>query len=469
MIRCLLISPRDPKVPKKENLKWLMGGENTYTQSLLDNPPKGVEYVHLDKAVESGEVKWGKWQRVLGWLMKLRVLPLSAGVVDIEIRGKFDVVHCYAYSLRIGGEHTPPFGYPSQEGNVPVVISDSSSNYLTLGEYFGWSEWRIKFGYMLRRGIHKLLNIYDGDLELGGYRKLLVWSNFAKDLHVKWGNNPERIEVIYPGMAGPGKELGYPPSHKASNFARATMDKAEGHGRGEGVGEKKRKSEKAKKSEITILFVGTWFKRKGGEVLVEAIVSLVNQKSKIKNQNDNSKLKKIRLVIVGQVPEEVTGYWLLVTGKLLTIEQYDYVSRERLLAEFYPRADMLVLVPRVAEGYGMVVEEAMSFGVPCVVSRVGALPEILAISKFKMQNSKLTPPNPPLVRGGGGGVEIAEAGLIVQPGSVESLRAALELLITDKRLRERLGKQARKRFLREFEIKKFQRKMKRVYEEMASG
>ena len=70
----------------------------------------------------------------------------------------------------------------------------------------------------------------------------------------------------------------------------------------------------------------------------------------------------------------------------------------------------------LAEGMGVSTMEAMAFGLPCVSSRVGGVPELID-----------------------SGVD----GLLVEPGSVAALAGALETLIRDPGLAERLGRAAR--------------------------
>ena len=100
-MRVLLVSPLDPKTPG--NLKFLVGGENTYSRNLLDFPPRGVQYIHHEEALKSGKIAYLPINRLLGFLVKFRILPLSAGSKCFSLREKFDLVHCHGYSLKISG------------------------------------------------------------------------------------------------------------------------------------------------------------------------------------------------------------------------------------------------------------------------------------------------------------------------------------------------------------------------------
>lgn len=72
----------------------------------------------------------------------------------------------------------------------------------------------------------------------------------------------------------------------------------------------------------------------------------------------------------------------------------------------------LLLVPSLWEGFGLVLIEAMSAGVPCIASNVSSIPEIL---------------------------EDGINGLLVPPGDVDALVKAVDRLRRDQALRKRLG------------------------------
>jgi glycosyltransferase involved in cell wall biosynthesis len=355
IVEVLLISPKDPKVPS--NLKFLMGGESTYTESLLSDPPRQVVYTHHSEALKNGDISYTFLQKVLSYLIKFRVLPMDSGYHCITLHKRFDLIYCHGYNLKLTGLIKPP-----------VVLGDSSSNYLFLKDYLGWSEIRIRFQYALRKKLHIYLGVFDRDLNLQNCFRLIVFSEFAKNIHISLGADKNKIAVIYPGISI--KRL----KHKKQNKI------------------------------LNILFVGVWFERKGGMILMQAYKIL------------KKKYPSIHLTILGPLPNGVS-----MNRKEIT--QIAFVSYDRLLKDFYPVADIFVLVPPKVEGFGMVTVEAMSYGIPVVVSDVCALSEI---------------------------VEDGKTGLVIKPADVGALTIALEKLIINKKLREQMGENGRARFMQKF-------------------
>jgi starch synthase len=125
--------------------------------------------------------------------------------------------------------------------------------------------------------------------------------------------------------------------------------------------------------EPVVLFVGGEWHRKGGDVLLEAF-------------------RRVREML-GRIDD-----------------------RERL-ADLYRRSAVYCLPSRY-DPYGLSVSEAMCYGLPCVVTRVGALDEV---------------------------VLDGETGLVVPPENPEALAGALERLLADPALTERLGRAGRER------------------------
>ncbi len=120
------------------------------------------------------------------------------------------------------------------------------------------------------------------------------------------------------------------------------------------------------------------------------------------------------LVVIGRPRREDTAEGLVEFRSNLTTTQ---------IAELYASAQVAV-VPSLYEGFSLPAVEAMASGVPLLATRGGALPDVV----------------------GSGG----EAGLLVEPGDAEQLRAALARLLDDRALRERLAEAGRRRALERF-------------------
>ena len=87
------------------------------------------------------------------------------------------------------------------------------------------------------------------------------------------------------------------------------------------------------------------------------------------------------------------------------------------LGPYYERA-AVVCVPSRREGYGVTAREAMAYGRAVVTTGVGGLADA---------------------------IDDGVTGLVVPPGDVPALRAALERLLADSSLRDRLGAAAREK------------------------
>lgn len=139
----------------------------------------------------------------------------------------------------------------------------------------------------------------------------------------------------------------------------------------------------------TVLFIGRDFERKGGPQLLEAFCGV------------RAEIPGATLHLVG-VEHRIEAPGVVVHGKI--------TDRARL-AEMYRSARVFCLPSRY-EPYGLVLLEAMSHGVPCVGTRVQAVPEILGHGS---------------------------RGRLVEPGEVRQLTAALTSLLLDRQAAQKLG------------------------------
>lgn len=112
-------------------------------------------------------------------------------------------------------------------------------------------------------------------------------------------------------------------------------------------------------------------------------------------------------------------------------------EKTRLLAG----ADIFVL-PSHNEGLPMSLLEAMSFGLAVISTRVGGIPDA---------------------------VREGDEGLLLEPGDVDGLAAALERLASDAALRRRLGEAARRRVERDFSPAAAIARLDELYAELTGG
>jgi len=117
-----------------------------------------------------------------------------------------------------------------------------------------------------------------------------------------------------------------------------------------------------------------------------------------------------------------------------------FVSYEKI-GELYDQA-AVVACPSSREGFGMSCAEAMAHGRAVVACPVGGLRDL---------------------------VVDGETGIFVPPGDVEALRAALEKLLADHKLRRRMGAAGRKRILELFTWGPMLERLLEVYELALEG
>jgi glycosyltransferase involved in cell wall biosynthesis len=145
----------------------------------------------------------------------------------------------------------------------------------------------------------------------------------------------------------------------------------------------------------TILFVGKHWERKGGPVLAAAF-ELVRRK-----------MPKARLLVAGPTERPALpkrGTWL---GRVELSEIADLCMYATVFA-----------MPSVREPYGLAFLDAMACGVPCVGTRVDAVPEL---------------------------VEHERTGILVPPGDPSALADALESLLADPERARDLGRRGREK------------------------
>jgi glycosyltransferase involved in cell wall biosynthesis len=182
----------------------------------------------------------------------------------------------------------------------------------------------------------------------------------------------------------------------------------------------------------TVLFVGRLVERKGVAHLIEALTRLTSR-------------SPVRLVIVGDGAERPR---LVALAQRLGIADR-VVFRGKIsdadLQQAYQAADLLVLPATLdargdTEGLGVVLLEAMNYGVPVIASRIGGITDIVADG---------------------------ESGILVPPGEAAALAAAIDRVLGDAALARRLGEAGRARLAREFSWEAITKRWEAVYRSVA--
>ena len=144
-----------------------------------------------------------------------------------------------------------------------------------------------------------------------------------------------------------------------------------------------------------ILFVGVDFQRKGGDLLVSAFTQLV------------ARHPRLRLTLVGGRPTAFIPHSnIRILGQITDREE---------MASLYSDATIFCL-PARHEPYGLVLQEAMAFSLPCVATDIGAIASI---------------------------VDHGSTGLVIPPENISALIKALELLIDQPDVAAKFGQAGR--------------------------
>ena len=165
---------------------------------------------------------------------------------------------------------------------------------------------------------------------------------------------------------------------------------------------------KYKTGQNYIIYIGTIQPRKNLVRLIEAFAKLAEEKfGELRDQ--------LKLVIVGKTTGPGKSGWMyediLQRPKQLQIED------KVIFTGFVPTEDLVFLLngsrafvlPSLWEGFGIPVVDAMACGVPVVVSNISSLPEV-----------------------------VGDAGLLFDPYSKDQIEQAIRMILTDKKLANKL-------------------------------
>lgn len=156
-------------------------------------------------------------------------------------------------------------------------------------------------------------------------------------------------------------------------------------------------------TDVQLLCVATLIARKGHDLLLQALAAMPERNWRLRcvgSDRDTTVSRRLRdLVRQLDLADRVV---------------FEGEADASAIARHYDAADVFVLSTRY-EGFGMAVAEALARGLPIVSTRTGAIPEIVP----------------------------DHAGLLVPPGDLPALTAALTSVVGDVSLRRRLAEGAR--------------------------
>jgi len=160
---------------------------------------------------------------------------------------------------------------------------------------------------------------------------------------------------------------------------------------------------------VLVVMVGNIREWKGQRVLVEAV-----------GQLSSAARNAVHVLLVGHAGEDDRAYEESLRDRIASLGLADrvYLTGPRSdVPTIFAAADVAVHASIMAEPFGLVVPEAMAFGLPVIASRFGGPGEVLD----------------------------ASCGLLFDPAKPSELAAHLEQLVTDPSIRTRLGEGARRR------------------------
>ena len=174
---------------------------------------------------------------------------------------------------------------------------------------------------------------------------------------------------------------------------------------------------------LRIITIARLDEQKGIDILIRAWAKVVQQ------------VKTLKLIILGNGPQE---FKLKTLSESLNVAHtVEFKGMVRNPEEYLRDADLFVL-PSRAEGLSNALLEAMSHGIPCVVTNISGNQEALGIYGSRPIQS--------------GDYIIFKNGVLVNPGDIDGLYKAILYVVQNRREREEIGKGGRLYIQRNYSI-----------------
>ena len=171
-----------------------------------------------------------------------------------------------------------------------------------------------------------------------------------------------------------------------------------------------------------VLQAGYVGKKKGFDVTIEA-AKILQQKN-----------IPVHLLLLGDGPETET-----LKKQAKGLENVFFLSHQKDMGTWFASANLLIQ-PSKSEGLGSVILEAMAAGLPVIASNTGGIPDI---------------------------IEHEQTGLLIEPGNVQELASAIERVVSDAELRNRLQAEAKEK-LSQFEISRTAQRYTDLYKQVTT-
>jgi len=275
--------------------------DSQYYKSLLDNPPEGIEY--LSQKTDVGTITNKRKLNFLNFVKRCARTPLEKSKIPLLNKKKTESEDYY--------------------GLIHCAHCLSSNNTPWVADFEAmWQMWLS--GRDTNIGKMKALKV----LQDFNCKKILAWTDTTKKEIIKtFPEIKEKVTVVPYGMVSP-------------------------------------KFKKVKSKKIRLLFIGRYFKEKGGLHALQAMDWLTKT-------YDN-----VEALFISEVPkkilEEYTGNKNIKFKKLLPYKD--------VLEKVYPRTDILIY-PGYSDTFGFAFVEALAFGIPIVTVEGYARKDIITEGK----------------------------------------------------------------------------------------
>jgi len=184
-----------------------------------------------------------------------------------------------------------------------------------------------------------------------------------------------------------------------------------------------RKSLGFEAKDLVVITIGSLSPHKGHKVLIDA-AGIVSKR------HDN-----VRFLMIGDGPlrSKLEAY----AEKLQLSPRILFTGQHKDVFPFLKLANLFVLPSTEREGLGIALIEAMAVGLPVIGTKLGGIPEV---------------------------IEHSVNGLLVAPGNPFELAAAIEKLIADHAIREKMGPMGKKIYEEKFTTTRMNRSIEALYD-----